>query len=74
MMGLAINLLWFMLYVVCLCAVVALVLYGINTFVYTLPELVVRGVWFIVLLLVLIALLTLLAGGGVVPHAPLSLR
>lgn len=64
--AMAIQLLWFLIYAVVFCSIVALVLYGIKTFVYKeMPEIVVKGVWFVVLCLVLIALLTVLMGGSV---------
>lgn len=57
--------------IVVLCGVVALVLYGIKYFVYPIPVRVEQGIWFIVLILVLIALLTILAGGTIGSiHAP----
>jgi len=57
--------------IVVLCGVVALVLYGIKYFVYPIPARVEQGIWFIVLILVLIALLTILAGGTIGSiHAP----
>lgn len=64
MLALAIQALWFVIGAVVLCGIVALVLYGINTFIYQIPPLVEKGIWFIVLCLVLIALLTIIAGGG----------
>lgn len=67
MIALAINVLWFLIGAIALCGVVWLVLYGINEFIYTLPPRLVQGIWFIVLLLVLIALLTVLSGGGHLP-------
>lgn len=65
MLALAIQLLWFLIGVLCLCGIVALVIYGINTFIYAMPARLVQGIWFIVLLLVLIAVLTMVAGGGI---------
>lgn len=64
MLALAISVLWFMIGVLALCGVVYLVLYGIKTFIYAIPPLVERGIWFVVLLLVIIALLSTLSGGG----------
>jgi hypothetical protein len=46
-----------------LCGVIYLAIYVIETFAYPIPERVKQGVWVIVLLLALIALLTVLAGG-----------
>ena len=64
MAALAISLLWFLIYLIVFCGVVALVIYGINTFVYTMPPLLVQGIWFVVLLLAIIYAITILAGGG----------
>jgi uncharacterized membrane protein len=65
MLALAIQVLWFLFGLICLCGVVALVLYGINTFVYPMPARLVQGIWFLVLLLAVIAILTVFAGGGI---------
>ncbi len=64
MAGLAINLLWFLVYLIIFCGVVALVIYGINTFVYAMPALLVQGIWFVVLLIAIIYAITILTGGG----------
>lgn len=64
MLELAINLLWLLIIAIILCAVIWLVIYGIRQFIYDIPARVEQAVWFIVLLLVLIAILTMLAGGG----------
>ena len=64
MFQLAIDILWLLLGIIVLAGIVWLVIYGINKFVYQLPLLVVQGIWFIVLILVIIAAITLLAGGG----------
>jgi hypothetical protein len=68
MAGLAINLLWFLVYLIIFVGVVALVIYGINEFVYTMPPLLVRGIWFVVLLIAIIYAITVLTGGGGVSH------
>ena len=66
MLGLAIQLLWLLIGVVVLCAVIWVVLYGLtNVAGLPIPPRVEQAVWFIVLLLVIIALLTLLAGGSI---------
>jgi hypothetical protein len=65
MLNLAIQLLWFLIGVLFLCGVVALVIYGIETFIQPLPGRLKQGIWFIVLILVLIAILTMVAGGGI---------
>lgn len=69
MLAIAIQICWLLVYALCLCGVVWLVLYGIRTFIYAMPPIVEQGIWFIVLLLVVIAVLTMLAGGGGI-HAP----
>jgi hypothetical protein len=70
MMGLAIQLLWMLIYAVVLCGVVYLVLYGINHFISPIPARVEQAVWFVILLLVIIAVLTVLAGGSVTAIKP----
>lgn len=70
MIALAINLLWLLLGVIVVCLVIYLVLYGIKTIAgLPVPPRVEQGVWFIVLILVLIAALSLLATGSV--HGPM---
>lgn len=68
MLALAISLLWLLIYGIIFAGVVWLVIYGINNFITPIPERVVQGIWFIVLLLVLIAVLTALGSGGGIPH------
>jgi hypothetical protein len=69
MLAIAISLLWFLFYAICLAGVVWLVLYGVNTFIYPLPAKLVQGVWFLFLLLCVIFLLGVFASGGTaVPH------
>lgn len=72
MIALAIQVLWLLIGIICLAGVVWLVLYGIKRFVTPVPERLEQGIWFIVLLLIIIGALSLLAGGGV--HAPFQLR
>lgn len=72
MIALAIQVLWLLIGIICLAGVVWLVLYGIKKFVTPVPERLEQGIWFIVLLLIIIGALSLLAGGGV--HAPFQLR
>jgi hypothetical protein len=72
MINLAIQILWLLIGIICLAGVIWLVLYGIKTFVVDIPPRLEQGIWFIVLLLVIIGALTLLAGGGF--HAPFSLH
>lgn len=70
MIGLAINALWLLLGVIVLCLVVYLVLYGIKNIAgLAIPPRIEQGIWFIVLILVLIAGLSLLATGNI--HGPM---
>lgn len=64
MLTLAIGLLWLLVYALIFCGVVWLVLYGIKTFISPIPSKVENGIWFIILLLIIIAVLTALAGNG----------
>jgi hypothetical protein len=63
MLAMAIQILWFLIALLCLCGVVALVIWGIENFIQPLPGKLKQGIWFIVLLLAIIAVLTMLAGG-----------
>ena len=69
MVAIAISVLWFLIGLICLCAIIALAIWVIEKFVMPIPEMVKQGVWVIVLLLALIALLTMLVGGGGI-HMP----
>jgi len=62
MAALAISLLWFLVFAIIFAGVVYLVLYGIKNFISPIPPKVEQGVWFLVLLLVLIALISTLTG------------
>ncbi len=74
MLAIAISLLWFLIGAAVLCAIVAFVLYGIKTVLQIgIPARVEQAVWFIVLCLVLIGLLTILAGGSVGSIRPFGL-
>lgn len=64
MLSMAIGVLWFLIGLIILCGIIYLAIWVIEQFVMPIPEQVKRGVWVIVLLLALIALLTVLAGGG----------
>jgi hypothetical protein len=56
--------------VVVLCAVIWLVLYGLtNVAGLPIPDRVVQAIWFVVALLVIIAILTILAGGSIGPYS-----
>ncbi len=75
MLAIAINLLWLLIGAAVLCAIVAFVFYGLSTVMkITVPPRVEQAVWFIVLCLVLIALLTVLGGGAVTSMHPPMLR
>jgi uncharacterized membrane protein len=66
MIAMAISLLWLLIGVVALCAVVWLVIYGIvNVAGVPIPDRVIQAVWFIIAILVVIGLLTILAGGSI---------
>ena len=64
MIDLAISVLWLLVGALVLAGVIWLVLYGVKTYIHPIPPNVEGGIWFIVLLLILIAALTILAGGG----------
>lgn len=64
MAAMAINILYFLIGLILLCGIVYLAIWVIESFVYPIPEKVKQGVWVIVLLLALIALITAVMGGG----------
>lgn len=64
MVNIAIQVLWFLVGLIVLCGVVYLVIWVIENFVRPIPEKIKQGIWVIVLLLALIALLTAVLGGG----------
>jgi hypothetical protein len=64
MLAMAIGVLWFLIGLVILCGIIYLAIWVIEQFVMAIPPKVKQGVWVIVLLLALIALLTVVAGGG----------
>jgi hypothetical protein len=64
MVAMTIDVLWFLVGLILLCGVVYLAIWVIEKFIQPIPEKVKQGVWVIVLLLALIALLTALLGGG----------
>lgn len=64
MLAIAISVLWFLVGLIVLCGIIYLAIWVIESFVIAIPEQVKRGVWVIVLLIALIALLTMLVGGG----------
>ncbi|UGY13724.1 sodium/potassium-transporting ATPase subunit beta family protein [Bradyrhizobium septentrionale] len=61
MLSIAISVLWFLIGLIILAGIVYLAIWVIEQFI---PPKVKQGVWVIVLLLALIALITALAGGG----------
>jgi len=71
MAGMAISVLWFLIGLIILCGIIYLAIWVIESFVIAIPEKIKQGVWVIVLLLALIALIGALMGGGF--HFP-SLR
>ena len=65
MISIAISVLWLLIGAIVLCGVIYLVLYGLKNIAgVPIPARVEQGVWFIVLILILIAVLTILAGGS----------
>jgi len=74
MVAMAISVLWFLIGLICLAGVIWLAIWVIESFVYPIPERVKQGVWVIVLILAIIALLTVLVGGGTASLRPPFLR
>lgn len=70
MIALAIQLLWILIGIIALAGVIWLLLYGIKEFVYAIPAQLEKGIWFVFFLLVVIAVLSLFAGGGSGLHFP----
>jgi hypothetical protein len=68
MTAIAINVLWFLIGLILLAGVIYLAIWVIESFIMPIPEMVKKGVWVVVLLLALIALITAIAGGGL--HMP----
>lgn len=67
MAAMAINVLWFLIGLICLAGVVYLAIWVIEAFIHPIPEKVKQGVWVIILLLALIALIGVVVGGGGAP-------
>jgi hypothetical protein len=66
MIGMAISVLWLLLGVVVLCAVIWFALYVVQSVLgIVIPDRVVQAIWLVVLILVIIAILTILAGGTI---------
>jgi hypothetical protein len=71
MISIAIQLLWILIGVIVICAVVYFVFWVLRTVMaIAIPERIEQAVWLIILILVLIALLTLIAGGDAGIHFP----
>lgn len=68
MIGLAIQILYLLIGVIVLLGVLWLVFYALANFGVVVPENIKRGIYIIVLILIIIAGLTLLSGGSL--HAP----
>ena len=66
MAAMAISVLWFLIGLIVLAGVIYLAIWVIESFIFPIPEQIKKGVWVIVLLLALIALITVLIGGGTV--------
>jgi hypothetical protein len=64
MAAMAISVLWFLIGLIVLAGVIYLAIWVIESFIFPIPEQVKKGIWVIVLLLALIALITVLVGGG----------
>ncbi len=64
MINIAISIGWFLIGLIVLAGIIYLAIWVIEQFIYPIPEKVKQGIWVIVLILALIALLTILAGGS----------
>ena len=64
MISIAIQILWVLIGIIILAGIIYLAIWIIEQFVYPIPERIKQAIWVVFLLLCLIALLTLLAGGG----------
>ena len=64
MISIAIQIMWFLIGLIALAGIIYLALWVIESFIHPIPERVKQAVWVIVLLLALIALLSMIAGGG----------
>lgn len=74
MLAIAINILWFLIGLIILAGIVYLAIWVIEAFIHPIPEKVKQGVWVVLLLLALIALITILAGGSLSSLHPPALR
>jgi hypothetical protein len=64
MAAMAISVLWFLIGLIILSGVIYLAIWVIEAFIFPIPAQIKKGVWVVVLLLALIALITVLVGGG----------
>ena len=64
MASIALNVLWFLIGLIILAGVVWLAIWVIESFIFPIPEQVKKGIWVIVLLLAIIALIGVFMGGG----------
>jgi len=64
MAAMAISVLWFLIGLIVLAGVIYLAIWVIESFIFPIPEQIKKGVWVVVLLLALIALISVLVGGG----------
>lgn len=67
-MDLLIGVLWLLFYVGCVVLVVVILQWGLAYLGFPIPEQIMRIIWFLALILVLIAIVTLLAGGLHLPR------
>ena len=74
MLDIAVSILWFLIGLIILAGIVYLAIWVIESFIHAIPEKVKQGVWVVLLLLALIALITILAGGSVTHIRPPVLR
>jgi hypothetical protein len=65
MVGIAISVLWFLVGLIILCGIIYLAIWVVEQFIMPIPPKIKQGIWVIVLLIALIALITALAGGGI---------
>jgi hypothetical protein len=66
MVGIAIQLLQLLIGVIVICGVIWFVFYVLDTVMgITIPDKIKQGIWLIILILVLIAILSMIAGGSV---------
>jgi hypothetical protein len=66
MIGIAISLLQLLIGVIVICGVIYFVFYVLDTVMgITIPDKIKQGIWLIILILVLIAILSMIAGGSI---------